>query len=76
MPATCRLASAAALLAGHQAGHDSSLAVIGKSAVVLAVLAAISSFLWLLWTDRSLSILKIAAYLGIELAPRLTELVQ
>jgi hypothetical protein len=65
-----------AIIALELAALGSGLAVTGKQAVVLAVLAAISSFLWLLWTDRSLSILKIAAYLGIELAPWLTELVK
>ena len=39
---------------------------------VLIGLAAVSSFLWLLWLDHAEQVQKIAAYIALRLRPRLT----
>ncbi len=56
------------------------LTVLGAGLVVannfpdiVVALAAVASFLWLLWIDQSSQIYKIAAYIGLYLAPRLSE---
>lgn len=61
------------LIALELAAFGSSLSLVDKSTHVLAVLAVISSFLWLLWIDHSTQILKIAAYISIDLAPRMNQ---
>lgn len=50
------------------------LSIVSKPTYVLAALGAASSFLWLLWMDQSLYTYKIASYLAIRLAPRLSQL--
>lgn len=57
------------LMALELAAFGSSLSLVDKSTYILPVLAVISSFLWLLWIDHSTQILKIAAYISIDLAP-------
>jgi hypothetical protein len=47
------------------------IAVFDKFPDVLLGLAAISSFLWLLWIDHTSQIYKIATYIALRLAPRL-----
>src|SRR6266481_5511058 len=53
------------------AAIGSGLAVIKDYPDVVLALAALSSFLWLLWIDHTSQIYKIAAYIGLKLAPRL-----
>jgi len=60
------------LVAVELAALGAGLSVLDSSTHILAGLAAISSFLWLLWLDHSGQILKIAAYLALELAPRMS----
>lgn len=61
------------LMALELAAFGSSLSLVDKSTYILPVLAVISSFLWLLWIDHSTQILKIAAYISIDLAPRMSQ---
>jgi hypothetical protein len=49
------------------------LAVTNNFPDIVVALAALSSLLWLLWIDHSSQIFKIAAYIGLCLAPRLRE---
>lgn len=49
------------------------LSVAAKFPDIVAGLAAVSSFLWLFWVDHAGQVYKIAAYIAIELGPRLTE---
>lgn len=49
------------------------LSVAAKFPDIVAGLAAVSSFLWLFWVDHAGQVYKIAAYIAVELAPRLTE---
>jgi hypothetical protein len=63
----------AALVALELAAFGSSLSLVDKSTHVLAALAGISSFLWPLWIDHSTQILKIVAYIAIDLAPRMRQ---
>jgi hypothetical protein len=46
---------------------------VDKHSEVVVALAAVSSFLWLLWIDHTSQIYKIAAYIGLRLAPRLRD---
>jgi hypothetical protein len=55
------------------AAFGSSLSLVDKSTYILPTLAVISSFLWLPWIDHSTQILKIAAYIAVELAPRMSQ---
>jgi hypothetical protein len=71
---TTRVSLMNALVALELAAVGTGLTISGHSVHVLAGLAAISSFLWLLWIDQSISTYKLAAYLAIELAPGLSEL--
>jgi hypothetical protein len=68
-----RVTLASTLIALELTALAAGLAILDKSKHILIVLAAMSSFLWLLWLDHSVQTLKLAAYLGTELAPRLTE---
>lgn len=69
---TARIGLMNALVGIELAAVGTALTVLPDSSThVLAGLAAISSFLWLLWMDQTASIYKIAAYLAIEMAPRL-----
>ncbi|MBW8482330.1 hypothetical protein [Actinomadura parmotrematis] len=70
---TSRIGLMNAIVALELAALGTGLSVLRESTHVLAGLAIISSFLWLLWMDQSLSTFKIAAYLAIELGPRLEE---
>jgi hypothetical protein len=70
---TSHFTLSATLIALELAAFGSSLSFVDKSTHVLAGLAVISSFLWLLWIDHSTQILKIAAYIAIELAPRMRQ---
>jgi len=71
---TTRITLMHAVIALELAVLGTGLAVIAKPTYVMAALAAASSFLWLLWMDRSLYTYKVAAYLSVELAPRLSQL--
>jgi hypothetical protein len=61
------------LVALQLAALGAGLSVLDKLPDVVLVLAAVSSFLWLLWIDHTSQIYKIAAYIGLRLAPRLHE---
>lgn len=69
---TTRITLEHALVALELAALGTGLTLGGTTVYVLAALAAISSFLWLLWMDQSLWTYKIAAYLAVEVAPRLS----
>jgi hypothetical protein len=47
------------------------LALVDKFSDILVGLAGVSTFLWLFWLDHTEQIYKIAAYIGVNLAPRL-----
>jgi hypothetical protein len=70
---TNRISLMNALVALQLAALGTGLTISGHWVHVLAGLAAISSFLWLLWIDQSISTYKLAAYLAIEMAPKLSE---
>jgi hypothetical protein len=69
---TTRITLMNALIALELAALGTGLTAIAKPSFLLAALGAASSFLWLLWMDQSLYTYKIAAYLSVELAPRLS----
>jgi hypothetical protein len=71
---TTRISLMNALVALELAAVGTGLTLIGSATYVLAGLAAISSFLWLLWMDQSIQTFKIAAYLAVDVAPRLRRL--
>lgn len=71
---TTRITLMNALIALELATLGTGLAVISKPSFLLVGMGAASSFLWLLWMDQSLYTYKIAAYLSVELAPRLSQL--
>lgn len=73
---TTRITLMNGIIALELATIGTGLTAISRANFVLVGLAAASSFLWLLWMDQSLYTYKIAAYLAVELAPRLGELVQ
>lgn len=58
------------------AALGAGLSVLDKHADVVIALAAVSAFLWLLWIDHTSQVYKIAAYIGLQLAPRLSGLGQ
>jgi hypothetical protein len=63
----------AGLVALQLAALGAGLSILDKLPDIVVALAAISSFLWLLWIDHTSQIYKIAAYIGLRLAPRLRE---
>jgi hypothetical protein len=63
----------AGLVSLNLAALGAGLTVITNIPDIVVALAAISSFLWLLWIDHTSQIYKIAAYIGLRLAPRLRE---
>lgn len=71
---TTRITLMNAVIALEIATLGTGLTVISRPTYVLAALGAASSFLWLLWMDQSIYTYKIAAYLSVELAPRLSRL--
>jgi len=60
------------LVALDLAALGAGLSVVDKSKAILAALAAISSLLWLYWIDHSGQVQRIAAYIAISLAPRVS----
>ena len=60
------------LVALDLAALGGGLSVVDKSKAVLAALAAISSLLWLYWVDHAAQVQRIATYIAIGLAPRLS----
>lgn len=73
---TTRITLMNGIIALELATIGTGLTAISQADFILVGLAAASSFLWLLWMDQSLYTYKIAAYLAVELAPRLGELVR
>lgn len=73
---TTRITLMNAVIALELAALGTGLTVISKPTYVLAGLGAASSFLWLLWMDQSLYTYKIAAYISVEMAPRLSKLIR
>jgi hypothetical protein len=71
---TTRIGLMNAVIALELAAVGTGLTILNESAHVLAGLAATSSLLWLLWMDQSMCTYKIAAYLSVEMAPRLQDL--
>jgi hypothetical protein len=63
----------AGLVALQLAALGAGLSAMNNLPDVVVALAAVSSFLWLLWIDHTSQIYKIAAYIGLRLAPRLRE---
>ncbi|BAY77633.1 hypothetical protein NIES25_41000 [Nostoc linckia NIES-25] len=63
----------ASLVALQLTALGAGLSVLEKFPDVVIALAAVSSFLWLLWIDHTSQIYKIAAYIGLCLAPQLSE---
>lgn len=59
------------IIAVQIAAIGSGIIILDKSADVLLGLAAISTLLWLFWIDHTCQIYKIAAYIELEMAPRL-----
>jgi len=55
------------------AALGAGLSVLKDFPDVVVALAMVSSFLWLLWIDHTSQIYKIAASIGLRLAPRLRE---
>ena len=60
------------LIALQLAALGAGVSIINKLPDVLLALAGVSCFLWLFWVDHAGQVYKIAGYLGIVLAPRLT----
>ncbi|WP_019631440.1 hypothetical protein [Actinomadura atramentaria] len=69
---TARIGFMNAIIGLELAAAGTGLTLLHQSGHVLGALAAVSSFLWLLWMDQCLSSYKIAAYLAVDLAPRLS----
>lgn len=59
------------LVALDLAALGAGLSIADKSKAILVALAAISSLLWLYWADHSGQVNRIAAYIAIQLAPRI-----
>lgn len=59
------------LVLGDIAALGTGIALVSQLPEVLLGLAALSSFLWLLWLDHTEQIYKIASYIGLRLSPRL-----
>ena len=60
------------LVALDLAALGGGLSVVDKSKAILVALAAISSLLWLYWIDHAAQVQRIAAYIAINLAPRIS----
>ena len=60
------------LVALDLAALGAGLSVVDKSRAILVALAAISSLLWLYWTDHAGQVNRIAAYIAIQLAPKIS----
>lgn len=60
------------LVALDLAALGGGLSVVDKSKAILAALAAISTLLWLYWTDHAAQVQRIAAYIAINLAPKIS----
>jgi hypothetical protein len=60
------------LIALDLAALGGGLSVVNKSKAILVALAAISSLLWLYWTDHAAQVRRIAAYIAIDLAPKIS----
>jgi hypothetical protein len=61
------------LVALQLAALGAGLSVLDKFPEAVVALATVSSFLWLLWIGHTSQIYKIAAYIGLRLAPQLRE---
>jgi hypothetical protein len=70
---TTRVTLSSTLVALELATVGTGVTLLDRSTHVLAGLAMLSSFLWLLWIDHSLQVLKIAAYLAVDLGSRMSE---
>lgn len=62
------------LLTIELAALGAGLSVFDKFPDVTLALAVVSTFLWLVWLDQANQVRKIAAYIGVELAPKIREL--
>ena len=60
------------LVALDLAALGGGLSIVNKSKAILVALAAISSVLWLYWIDHAAQVHRIAAYIAIELAPKIS----
>src|SRR5215217_4678149 len=63
----------AGLVGLNLAALGAGISIIRHVPDIVVALAGVSSFLWLLWIDHTSQIYKIAAYIGLCLAPRLRE---
>jgi hypothetical protein len=60
------------LVALDLAALGGGLSVVDKSRAILAGLAVISTLLWLYWTDHAFQVQRIASYIAISLAPKIS----
>lgn len=60
------------LVALDLAALGGGLSIVNKSKAILVALAAISSVLWLYWIDHGAQVRRIAAYIAIDLAPKIS----
>ena len=60
------------LVALDLAALGGGLSIVDKSKHILVGLAAISSLLWLYWIDHAAQVQRIAAYIAIDIAPRVS----
>jgi len=60
------------LIALDLAALGGGLSIVNKSKAILVALAAISSVLWLYWIDHAAQVHRIAAYIAIDLAPKVS----
>lgn len=60
------------LVALDLAALGGGLSVVDKSRAILVGLAIISTLLWLYWTDHAAQVQRIAAYIAIYLAPKIS----
>jgi hypothetical protein len=60
------------LISLELAAVGAGLSVITKLPDVLLGLAAVSCFLWLFWVDHAGAVYKLASYIALELAPKLS----
>jgi hypothetical protein len=68
-----RTTLAYALISLELAAIGVGLSVITKLPDVLLGLAAVSCFLWLFWIDHAGAVYKLASYIALELAPKLSD---
>jgi hypothetical protein len=68
-----RLNVSYSLLALELAALGAGISVADKFPQALSGLAIVSSLLWLYWTDNSVQIQRIGAYIALDLAPRINE---